>query len=78
MAIIRDGLSLRLTTWSVAAARYFYTDSTGRDPQELLKKPPPSFAMASTQRRSTMRFPPFFRRLFKFTSMDFETVRWEP
>ena len=26
------------------------------------------------QRRSSMRLPPFFRRLFKFTSMDFETV----
>lgn len=30
--------------------------------------------MSNTQRRSTMRIPPFFRRLFKFTSMDFETV----
>jgi len=24
-----------------------------------------------------MRIPPFFRRLFKFTSMDFETAVWE-
>lgn len=24
-----------------------------------------------------MRIPPFFRRLFKFTSMDFETVRMQ-
>lgn len=30
--------------------------------------------MSSSQRRTTMRIPPFFRRLFKFTSMDFETV----
>ncbi|KAK0893995.1 hypothetical protein LTR57_023719 [Friedmanniomyces endolithicus] len=29
------------------------------------------------QRRATMRVPPFFRRLFKFTSMDFETAVWE-
>ncbi|KAK5173127.1 uncharacterized protein LTR77_003249 [Saxophila tyrrhenica] len=29
--------------------------------------------MSSTQRRASMRIPPFFRRLFKFTSMDFET-----
>ncbi|WPG98026.1 UNC-50 protein [Acrodontium crateriforme] len=33
--------------------------------------------MSSSQRRSTMRVPPFFRRLFKFTSMDFETAVWE-
>lgn len=33
--------------------------------------------MASTQRRTTMRIPPFFRRIFKFTSMDFETAVWE-
>ncbi|TKA77641.1 hypothetical protein B0A55_04620 [Friedmanniomyces simplex] len=24
-----------------------------------------------------MRVPPFFRKLFKFTSMDFETAVWE-
>ncbi|RMY72962.1 hypothetical protein D0863_04173 [Hortaea werneckii] len=29
--------------------------------------------MPPSQRRSTMKVPPFFRRLFKFTSMDFET-----
>ncbi|KAK3621946.1 hypothetical protein LTR22_024999 [Elasticomyces elasticus] len=29
------------------------------------------------QRRTTMKVPPFFRRLFKFTSMDFETAVWE-
>ncbi|CAK4022065.1 related to integral membrane [Lecanosticta acicola] len=34
--------------------------------------------MASIQRRGgSMRIPPFFRRLFKFTSMDFETAVWE-
>ncbi|KAF2769105.1 UNC-50 [Teratosphaeria nubilosa] len=33
--------------------------------------------MSSNQRRSTMKVPPFFRRLFKFTSMDFETAVWE-
>nr|OQN99881.1 hypothetical protein B0A51_17573 [Rachicladosporium sp. CCFEE 5018] len=30
-----------------------------------------------SQRRSNMRLPPFFRRLFKFKSMDFETAVWE-
>ncbi|KAK4612176.1 hypothetical protein CLAFUW4_12754 [Fulvia fulva] len=34
--------------------------------------------MSSSQRRAhSMRIPPFFRRLFKFTSMDFETAVWE-
>ncbi|RMY05710.1 hypothetical protein D0868_06262 [Hortaea werneckii] len=33
--------------------------------------------MPTSQRRSTMKVPPFFRRLFKFTSMDFETAVWE-
>ncbi|RMY56021.1 hypothetical protein D0864_13707 [Hortaea werneckii] len=33
--------------------------------------------MPPSQRRSTMKVPPFFRRLFKFTSMDFETAVWE-
>ncbi|KXL47057.1 hypothetical protein M433DRAFT_149317 [Acidomyces richmondensis BFW] len=33
--------------------------------------------MASTRRNNSMRVPPFFRRLFKFTSMDFETAVWE-
>ncbi|KAF2482108.1 UNC-50 [Neohortaea acidophila] len=31
----------------------------------------------SSQRRTSLRVPPFFRRLFKFTSMDFETAVWE-
>ncbi|EMC99962.1 hypothetical protein BAUCODRAFT_145293 [Baudoinia panamericana UAMH 10762] len=33
--------------------------------------------MSSQRRNSTMRVPAFFRRLFKFTSMDFETAVWE-
>ncbi|EME77837.1 uncharacterized protein MYCFIDRAFT_191201 [Pseudocercospora fijiensis CIRAD86] len=33
--------------------------------------------MSSQRRSSSMRIPPFFRRLFKFTSMDFETAIWE-
>ncbi|PIB02004.1 Protein GMH1 [Cercospora beticola] len=34
--------------------------------------------MSSSRRTTaTMRIPPFFRRLFKFTSMDFETAIWE-
>ncbi|KAF2716207.1 UNC-50 [Polychaeton citri CBS 116435] len=31
----------------------------------------------SSHRRSSMRIPPFFRRLFKFQSLDFETAIWE-
>jgi hypothetical protein len=32
--------------------------------------------MAGVQRKNSLRIPPFFRRLFKFTSMDFETVSY--
>ncbi|QIX00186.1 hypothetical protein AMS68_005703 [Peltaster fructicola] len=33
--------------------------------------------MSSSHSTGGLRLPPFFRRLFKFTSMDFETAVWE-